>query len=168
MKYQKGDRVFIKPRKMMEEEYGLKNCEQINITPVFSQEMEKQLRGRNRIITIADVCVDHYRTCRDGELGRWGTCSGWSITDDMIAGYAFDWGEEIEVSDNGKHWTKRIFQGFSPGTKLSYKSSDISFAFARPIHEPKIEIDVKVNGEAVSLSKLSEETLLRIRKESNG
>ncbi len=167
MKYQKGDRVFIKPWKMMKEEYGANYCSGSIKTPRgFSKKMEKEFQGRNRIVTITSVHGDYaYDVILDGATKLF----GWNVDDEMIAGYAFDWGEEIEVKDcGGQSWRTEKSVGFGAGANYPYHCWTYQWKMARPIREPKIEIDVRVNGEAVSLSKLSEETLLRIRKESNG
>ena len=84
-----------------------------------------------------------------------------------------DYGEEIMVWDDGEERTYRKFVGFLYGRKSPYRTESfldpkdcISWQHARPITKPDIKITVEINGELKSLSEISEETLLNIRKES--
>jgi len=43
-----------------------------------------------------------------------------SIQEIDIEGYAFEYGDEIEVSSNEKDWNRRIYVGYQDGTALPY------------------------------------------------
>lgn len=168
MKYKIGDRVFIKPWKLMEKEYGLDNKEWINGDCCFNSQMERELKGRNRIIVITRVVIgdelSYYKSKLDGELKAW----GWNVIDNMIAGYAFDYDEEAEFSDSVKDkkcWHKDIFCAFAPEKDYPYVTKRSIFCYARPLKkEPEIEITVKINGKEGKLSDVSEETLRNIKE----
>jgi hypothetical protein len=169
MRYKIGDRVFIKPWKLMEKEFG-QLCEDITTTSsLFTKQMESQLKGRNRIVTINYIGLGGYHVILDGETEVWTSkvCGAWTITDDMIAGYAFDYDEEIEVSDSGYVWRNKLYIGFAPGKACPYLTNFAYHRYARPIRKPEIEIAVKINGRDAKLSDISEETLRNIRNKEN-
>ncbi len=155
MKYEKGDRVVFKPRGLMEQE-----------SLSFSNANENALRGTDRAVTITD-------TFEDGTYG----CDhlGYCVSTDAILGYAFEWGEEIEVSNDGENFAKKLFIAYTPGSGYPYRAMSHTtdtgtpqgahgYTYARPIRKPEIEITVKINGEESTLLHISEETMLRIRK----
>ncbi len=176
MKYKKGDKVVIKPWALMEKQYGVDDAGDIKTTfnnsemhCFFMRAMEKVFVGTDRVVTMQST-----ETARIG-----GTL--FEICDDMILGYAFEYGEEIEISGDGKVWDKRVFLSYSPGSALPVSTvnphyraaihqgdtvATQCFAFARPIQPDIIEITCKVNGKEQPLSYLSEETLLKIRRDN--
>lgn len=168
MKYKQGDKVVIKPWGLMKEEYGLDYAGNIDTGTSFLQTMETKLKGTDRVVVI--------RECRDG-TGDYFTepTLNYSIPEECILGYAFEWGEEIEVSDDGNIWMPKVFVGYLPGNQCGpacacdkvYEKGCLcvnSRKFARPIRKPEIEITVKINGKESTLKDISEETLLKIRE----
>jgi len=172
MKYKLGDRVFIKPWELMVREFGV--LDNFAATGAHIKQPrwpwchydEDRLAHTDRILTITHV-ENHYH-------GRHPLSEKLFVfDDDSVAGYAFDYGEEIMVWDDGKEPTYRKFVGFLYGRKSPYRTESfldpkdcISWQHARPITKPDIKITVEINGEPKSLSEISEETLLNIRKES--
>jgi len=142
----KGDRVVIKPDAL---------CKSNKLT--FSR--LPSLTGTDRVVTItgsacSDECGARYPNS-DKE---------WHIDEDWILGYAFDYGEEIEVSDNGQTWFKRRFCAYVPDRNFLVCTRNSMYMYARPIKEPTIKITVEVNGELKDPSFLSEETWATLRK----
>lgn len=168
MLYKVGARVVIKPWLMMEREFGLDGDGDIDGKISFFASSEKQLKGKDRIVDICRV--------RDGVNGDYFSNQlHFSFGDDHILGYAFAYGEEIEVSKNDKDWYTKTFIHYRPGSCNPYfAANDIDtcarpigvhgFAFARTITEPEIEVYCKINGKREPLSYLSKETVLKIHK----
>ena len=92
------------------------------------------------------------------------------VSEDMIESPAYFIGKEYEFSDNKKDWNKDIYVGYigHDNTDLGYshQSQNSVWDYVREIKEPDIEITVKINGNEVRLSEISEETLLKIRQNS--
>lgn len=151
MKYKVGDRVVIKPWLLMEKQYGLDGCGNINTCGPndkgcsFWPKQERMLKGTDRVVVITEVEEWFYFGKQLDRLG---------FTDDNILGYAFDYGEEIEVSDDGRTWDVRRFISYTPGSVLTINALNPTFGsdfirglpfgsllykFARPIQEPVIE-----------------------------
>ncbi len=145
MKYKKHDRVVIKPWKLMEKEFGLTDNGHISGGSVcFLCQMERALKGTDRVIELGEELSLYYKT-------TFPNGSDWNITDDHILGYAFEYGEEIEVSDGGKNWYKAIFSTYHPrGGSLSVMTTDTYYKHARPIRTPDIKITVEYGGEKLT------------------
>lgn len=84
----------------------------------------------------------------------------------------FEWGEEIEVSDDGDKWYEMKFVGLNPLTDLKYKYIVInqycdnisSWKFARKIQEEKeMNIRLTLNGKEIHPKDISEETWKKLR-----
>ena len=91
------------------------------------------------------------------------------VSEDMIESPAYVIGKEYEFSDNKKDWVRDIhdgFIGFYFDSGYIYQSRKSVWKYIREIKEPDIEITVKINGNEVRLSEISEETLLKIRQNS--
>lgn len=164
MKYKVGDRVFIKPWKLMEKECGLYKDGDIKCKGMFTHNMEKDLMGRNRIAKISSVYRAYYGIQLDGQEFEW----RYIIFDDMIAGYAFDYGEKAEFSDDEGTWQILSFWGFAPGVYYPYLAGSnaplYGWRYARPLpKEPEIEITVKINGKEAKLSDIPDEILRKIK-----
>lgn len=165
MRYKVGDRVFIKPWKLMEKDCGLDVYGKIKHKKIFISSMERILIGRNRIAKILSVSDDCYGVQLDGEEREW----RYAILDDMIAGYAFDYDKKAEFSDNRRDWYMLSFRGFAPGTEYPYSTGmyapSYKWRYARPLSkESEIEINVKINGKEAKLSNVSDETLRNIKE----
>lgn len=84
----------------------------------------------------------------------------------------FEFGEEVEVSQNGNKWVKRTFVSLNPNNAGGDKHITVdadgyvsSWKFCRKIEEkPSIEITVKINGKEAKLSDISEDTLNKLRE----
>ena len=89
------------------------------------------------------------------------------VTEDMIESPAYVIGKEYEFSDNKKDWVRDIYDGFIGfdfDSGYLHQSRKSVWEYIREIKEPDIEITVKINGNEVKLSDISEETLLKIRQ----
>ena len=163
MNYKKNDRVVIKPWKQLEMEGEIDIDSSINCDGVsFVDSMESGLKGTDRVVKIESVRSNSYKAVfPDGKE--------WAIGDAMILGYAFEFGEEIEVSNNGRNWEPAKFSAYAPGHLRPVKTTQppAGHKYARPIRKPDIKITVEVNGKKSKLSDISEETLLKIRN-TNG
>ena len=168
MEYKVGDRVFIKPWKLMEEEGCITGNEGCGVSCRWSKFMETSLKGTDRIITITEAYGGHYK----GTHRLTSIFESNSFCDEHIAGLAFDYGEEIEIKQNSSciHWVKERYVGFVNGSGVPYCTASPGATYCqsrkivRKLQTPSIEITVKVNGEETKLSDISEETLLNIRK----
>ena len=170
LKYKKGDEVVILPWGLMEQGHGLKSNGYIDIRPAFTTEMEQGLSGTDRITQIISVGEDYYRAKIDSE---------WMLCDEMILGYAFEWGQEIEVRDSdARDWRKRKFAGYVPGFIFAVNtfagfdqdgecSTRDTYKFARPIHKPDIEPDIKItvkrDGKELTVDELTKLTVEEIK-----
>jgi len=156
--YKTGDRVVIKPWKLMEEQYGLNNVGYIKVAAAFSLKMEKRLKGTDRVVTLGEVFREKF-------FNGTGHLKGFYISPDAILGYAFECGDEIEVSNTGIHWSSRVFSGYDPMSQdepvrgNSFGSVDITLGwkFARPVQKRIIVKFFNERGEDITES-ISEET----------
>jgi len=172
MKYKKDDKVVINPWGLMQQRHGLDKDGNIKTPNPFTVNAESQLIGRDRVVTI---------NCENGESPilefRSGmTCWG---CDEMILAHAFEWGEEIEVSDDGDMWDKRLFLSYTPGVILPInvacmtmnKASKL-YRFARPIRKPDVKLTVEIGGKILTASEIkhtfSAETWAKLRGGDNG
>ena len=151
MKYKIDDRVVIKPDVLLGQ----------SDTTLFTMEMVDILEGTDRVVTITRI-----RSEPEQYEAHFPNEDIFHIDKDDILGYAFEYGEEIEVKDDGMTWEEGDFRGYVPGTtRPVITDNGASYQYARPIRKPEIEITCKINGKDVSLSDISEETLLKLRKE---
>jgi len=156
MKYKKGDEVVIKPWGLMEQKYGLDDTghivcgvEIIHFTP----EMEFALQGTDRTLELKPYSTEAYKSVLPNK-------ERFTIVDEMILGYAFEWGEEIEVRDSsGQDWKKNIFRGYAPGSTWPVICIRSAFKYARPIRKPEIEITIKINDKDATPDDISDETM---------
>lgn len=126
MKYELSDKVVIKPRKLIEEQGNMTDDSDI---------VCRALDGTDRVVSF--LCYDEpgEETCwirtKDGkEL---------AILESIILGHAFEYGDEIEVSDDEEEWIPAKFYNYKPGHTFKYETPDEYFQFARPIRKPKLE-----------------------------
>ena len=164
MKYKVDDKVRIRKFKALE-----RVCTRVDTgwkfpgsERIFSSLMEKYC-GEPAIIK--EVFNNSYRM----DIDR--NCFFWD--DNMIEGYAFEYGDWIEASDNKRHWEKVIYADYIDGTKYAYivvmrgtaaehfKSGETfereSYIYARPIQKKhKIIIDDR----EIEISKESYDNLL--------
>ena len=109
MKYKVGDRVSVSQWKAMEREYGKSAKGVIKAPYNFTSDMETFCGGT---VTIAVVYEDHYLIEEDGRRFLW--------ADEMFEGYAFEYGDKIEVSNNDSGWQKVIYVGYIDGIDNPY------------------------------------------------
>jgi len=169
MKWKKGQRVFIKPLELMKKQYATTELGQVvRDDGIFTARTEDKLKGTDRIVTIAKVSPRNYQVDR---------LPDYLITDEMIAGEAFDYGEKVLVSD-GDFWAEVIFVGFIAEAEFPYmgvnrneedgylqgKAFGIeAWKKAKKIHPETLEITIKRNGKEISPDTLSKETWENLR-----
>jgi len=142
MKFKVGDKVRVRQWKAIERE-----SKNIEIELIFP---EKKRKYCGQVVTIKGIIYDSYLIEEDGGEFVW--------EDWMFEGYAFEYGDEIEVSDDEKIWNKAIYVAYIDGAKEPYRVvmyNDIEkfkrgekfncrvFKYARPIKKHKIIIDGK-------------------------
>ena len=165
MKYKKGDKVRVRQWKAMEREFGADDFYSIK-TPFYwvSPPMRKYCE---KVVTITEVYDDFYKVKEDNGIYNW--------TDDMFEGYAFEYGDKIEVSDDGERWEKGFYIGYLDGFHLPYacatggdkevfaegkKFHALFWKYARPIQKHTIIIDGKeIEISEESYKKLKESLL---------
>jgi len=165
MKFKVGDKVRVRQEKALEREFGVDSCGRIKCNPAFVRAMR---RFCGQIVTITGVYDDHYYIKEDSRE--------WGWTDQMLEGYAFEYGEEIEVSNDEKGWFTRIYVGYIDGAIFPYcvvaekyvddfekgeEFSTLEFRYARSLQKPRVEVEIKVNGKKVD-KPLSLETAKRL------
>ena len=170
MSYKVGDKVRVRRYKALMWEFGITEEEGIKTPCITFMESMQDYCGD--VLTIRNVATDGY-LCNSEKAGA----VPWRWTDVMFEGYAFEYGDRIEVSDDGKHWYKRIYVGYIDGADFPYAVvSDFSmdkyrngekftawyYQYARPIPQPTIEVKIFVNGKETN-EPLSVETAKRLR-----
>jgi len=164
--YKTGDRVVIKPWKLMEGQYGLYARRYINTALVFIPDAEACLKGTDRVIELGEAT--------QGRFKGTGRLKEYEISTDMILGYAFEYGEEIEVSDDGEKWQPKIFSGYdSFNTNLPIRANTVGhiadtvgWKYARPVQK-KIAVRIfDENNEDITES-ISKETKKKLLQELN-
>ena len=156
--YKTGDRVVIKPWKLMEEQYGLTSKGVIKIPASFTPKMEGRLCDTDRVIEL-DKATPNSTFWGTGRLKEY------EISTDMILGYAFECGDEIEVSNTGIHWSLRVFSGYDPmsqdepvrGNSFGSVGITLGWKYARPVQKKIIIKFLNERGEDITES-ISEET----------
>lgn len=122
-KWWENGRVIVKPWKMMEEQYGFTEVGNINCQKTWTYLAEMEC-PESRIIEVKD-----------------GTWRGWHISQDMLLGPAFEWGEMIGVRDcDSDEWLKMPFRGYSCTLNKDYylvHAGDTLWKQFRPIVEEK-------------------------------
>jgi len=117
MKYKVGDKVRIRELKALE-----RVCQKDDIFLWFKNyDITFNSAGMNKycgeIATIVDVNEGYYHLDIDNKECKW--------QDWMFEGYAFEFGEEIEVSDGdwpwpNEKWEKTIYVGYIDGQSYPY------------------------------------------------
>lgn len=164
MKYKVGDKVRVRQWEAMKREFGLDSDGNIKLYPSFITGMSGHCGEVGIISKVSGIGYS---------MGNGG---GFVWTDDMFEGYAFEYGDEIEVSSYegvcGEGWVKRIYVGYIDGDYRPYccVSSECDkeyeegntydtgpWRFARPVQKDVIEVTLKKNGEVID-GPISEET----------
>ena len=159
MRYKEGDKVRVRQWEAMLRGNKLV-CNSISFlgTPFTFPKTNRKFCGQ--IVTIKEVWNNYYYIEEDDGQYCW--------TDEMFEGYAFKFGELIEVSQSGNKWEKRIYVGYIDGSDYPYicvysddnslngfkkgnSFSIMSWKYARPIpkkHTIIIDgIEIKVSDE---------------------
>ena len=169
-KYDVGDKVVIKPWWLMVKQYGFvtediytEDDKRIACNYRFSSGMEKELEGTDRVVEIGRVNCNTYYSTNSPLQGHF-------ITDEMILGYHFEYGDEVEVSDT--NFPNKVIRTFSHYNLSNNSQEGVvvengnileNWKYALHVQKLSIEIDVKINGKDAKLSDISEETLKRLR-----
>ncbi len=131
MTYKCGDRVVIKPWKLMEKQGILQHG-----STAFTEAKELLLKGTDRVIEIATLNGRHYLASFPRNLQHW-------VTDDMILGYAFEYGQEIEVSDDGVEWDEHFFVNYNAGASHCIRTIVLGYLAAFERGEPFCTVGYK-------------------------
>ncbi len=155
--YKTGDRVVVKPWKLLEKQYGLTSKCVITIPASFTLKMEGRLCGTDRVIELGEATQGHFKGT--------GYLKEHNISPEMILGYAFECGDKCEVSDGGENWFPKIFSGYDPtsqdepvrANEGDFTGITLGWRFARPVQK-KITIKFfNENNEEIT-DLVSEET----------
>ncbi len=162
MKFKVGDKVRVRQWKAMKREFGVDGSNRIEIPCFyFVPEMAKYC---GKSVTIDSVVIDEsYTTCykivEDNGVFSW--------TDDMFEDYVFEYGDRIEVSNDGNCWQERIYVGYIDGDNSPYlcviggeehsfysgKNFDsCQWSYARPIQKKHTII---IDGKEIEISEES-------------
>jgi len=111
MKFKVGDKVRVRQWEAMLRGNKLV-CDSISFlgNHFYFPRQNKRLCGQ--IVTIKEVKDDYYHIEEDNGECCW--------IDEMFEGYAFEFGELIEVSQSGNKWEKRIYVGYIDGSDYPY------------------------------------------------
>ncbi len=139
MKFKVGDKVRVRQwEAMMRQGESLSGDISFPEKLFLFLKMNKRFCGQ--VVTIRGVGNDHYRIEEDNRQFCW--------TDEMFEGYAFEYGETVEVSNDGAQWGKRIYVGYIDGAEWPYACVDpvnessfakgkefaiVTWKYARPI-----------------------------------
>jgi len=163
MKFKVGDKVRVRQEKALEREFGVKPNGTIKCDLVADMK-----RFCGQVVTIKEVHYTSYHIEEDN--GKW----AW--TDAMLEGYAFEYGDEIEVSNNGMQWFILPYIGYLDGADFPYcvvvdydvnnfkrgkNFATSGYKYARPLQKTRVEVEIKVNGKKVD-KPLSLETAKRL------
>lgn len=114
LKYKVGDKVRVRQWDAMKREYGVNENGDIRAPSgflIFTSGM-KHLCGESVIVEACEANSELF--CRHGIDDY-----PWWISEDVIEGYAFEYGEEIEIKYYDD-WNKRIFVGYVDGVDKPY------------------------------------------------
>ncbi len=169
MKYKVGDKVRVRQWKAMVLQYGVNTYGQI-VHNGFVMDFRYRKLCCGSVATISSIThTDHWLE-EDKSVSCW--------ADYMFEGYAFEYGDEIEVSDDGVNWFIHYYIGYidvDAGWCPHYITKENwmwkwginKYYYARPIQKPQIEIDVKINGKPSKLSDISDETFKKLKEQEN-
>ena len=111
MKYKVGDRVRVRQWEAMLRGNKLV-CNSISFlgTPFTFPKTNRKFCGQ--IVTIKEVWDDYYYIEEDDGQYCW--------TDEMFEGYAFEFGETAEFSNDGEKWERKFYAGYIDGADYPY------------------------------------------------
>jgi len=111
MRYKEGNRVRVRQWEAM-----LRGNKLVSDNISFLGKpflfLKTNRRFCGQVVTIRGVGNDHYRIEEDNRQFCW--------TDEMFEGYAFEYGEIAEFSNDGEKWERRIYVGYIDGSKWPY------------------------------------------------
>ena len=111
MRYKEGDRVRVRQWKAMARQ-GKLLSDGISFPEKWWIFLKINRKFCGQVVTIKGVANDHYRIEEDNRQCCW--------IDEMFEGYAFEFGEVAEFSNNGENWERRIYVGYIDGSKYPY------------------------------------------------
>jgi len=112
MWYKVGEKVRVRQWKPMAREFGTNEWGEIK-TPRYYFGREKENFCGQIVTILEEIDIQNcYKITEDGGYWRW--------TDNMFEGYAFEYGDEIFVSNDAENWVKRIYIGYLDGAKKPY------------------------------------------------
>ena len=113
MKYKVGDRVRVRQWEAMARQYKLLSNDNIGIYKEYLYPFLKtNKKFCGQVVTIKKIENDCYRIEEDNERCCW--------IDEMFEGYAFEYGEVADYSNDGKKWERRIYMGYIDGSSYPY------------------------------------------------
>ena len=145
MKYKVGDKVKVRQWEALKRQYKLDEFG--DIPKIGFLRMMKEYCGKVVTIYQINVTLGRYKIEEDN--------GAWYWNEEMFEGYAFEFGEEIEVSNDKICWYKRIYVGYIDGTDYPYfcvadghekdfkngkQYSFVAWRYARPIRKRHIII----------------------------
>jgi len=163
MKYKAGDKVRIRQWEALKRQYKLD--EDGDIPKIGFLKMMKEYCGKTVTINQIDVTLDRYKIKEDNGIWYW--------YEEVFEGYAFEFGEEAEFSDDKEDWCKRIYLGYIDGAEYPYvcvsgsyrenfrngeKYISNKWRYARPIQKKHIII---IDGKEI---KISEESYQKLKE----
>ena len=142
----------------MKTQYGIVSEQIIATKATFPEHMEDRLKGTDRVVELGEAV-------QGGFFKGTGHLENYNISTDMILGYAFEYGDEIEVSDMGKAWYPKVFSSYDPAnlsllvraTEVRCSDSSAGWKYARPVQEEIIVKFFNRQSEDITES-ISEET----------
>jgi len=111
MKYKIGDKVRVRQWEAMLRGNKLV-CDDISFLGKPFLFLKTNRRFCGQVVTIKEVKDDYYRIEEDNGQCCW--------IDEMFEGYAFEFGEIVDFSIDGKEWRKRIYVGYIDGANCPY------------------------------------------------
>jgi hypothetical protein len=167
MRFKVGDKVRVRQWNDMEREFGVNEKGNIAVYLIFTRDMAKYC---GKVVTIKSVLKDEYRIGKDkykieedNEEFNW--------VEEMFDGYAFEYGEMVEVSNTKFQWLQRIYVGYlevhnSPYIVVSPKSEDdfrqgksfdiMAYKYARPLNYTVVVNNVTYTVSGTTLQKIKE------------
>ena len=113
MRYKVGDRVKVRQWEAMLRGNKLV-CDNISFLGKPFLFLKSNKRFCEQVVTIKGVGNDHYHIEEDNGQCCW--------IDEMFEGYALEFGEIAEFSNDNEQWEKRIYVGYIDGSNHPYKA----------------------------------------------
>ena len=157
MKFKVGDKVRVRQWKTLIRGFGVNVYGVVDTKKFWFSCKMKDYCGK--VVTIKEVHNDYYKIVEDNGTFDW--------TDEVFEGYAFEYGDKIEVSDNEMSWSLAIYVGYIDGEEKPYVAVGIlhqdkffggarfcsyHWKYARPIQNRHI---ITIDGKEIEISEES-------------